>query len=131
MRSSGSRKQLYDLDEMLEDHDDAKEILEAGKALDEKLMELENRFFDLRLSGARQDTLWWPRRLYAKLGSLAGYIGSSDFPPTAQQMEVLEQYRQQIDASQSQFQAIKDEDIAAFTQLLKDRGIEGIISVRD
>ena len=126
-----TRKQLYDLDEMLEDHDDAKEILEAGKALDEKLMELENRFFDLRLSGARQDTLWWPRRLYAKLASLAGYIGSSDFPPTAQQMDVLEQYRQQIDASQSQFQAIKDEEIAAFTQLLKDKGIGGIVSVRD
>jgi hypothetical protein len=124
-----TRKQLYDLEDMLKDNEDVAEILESGKALDVKLKELENRFFDLRLSGARQDTLWWPRRLYAKLGSLAGYIGSSDHPPTTQQMEILGLYRQQVSEYQAELQRLKDEDIAAFNELLNQKGMQGIISV--
>ena len=34
---------------------------------------------------AFQDTLRWPRQLYAKLNSLAGYVQGTDFAPTAQQ----------------------------------------------
>jgi hypothetical protein len=121
------RKQLYELEEMLKDKDDAEAILDAGKSLDEKLMALEGRFFDLRLSGARQDTLWWPRRLYSKLTSLAGYIGASDFPPTTQQMEVLDLYRQQVAESRIELQRLKNEELASFNQLLVDQGINGII----
>ena len=64
----------------------------AAEALDDALIELEMGLTDLRLSGgsARQDALRWPRQLYAKITSLAGYIGSSDFPPTAQHLEVHE-----------------------------------------
>jgi hypothetical protein len=122
------RKQIYDLEDMLEDKEDVDEILEAGKALDEKLKDLEGRFFDLRLSGARQDTLWWPRRLYAKLISLAGYIGGSDFPPTMQQIEVLNLYKDQLAECASGLEEIKTDDIAAFNRLLRDKGIPNIVS---
>jgi hypothetical protein len=124
------RKQIYDLDDMLAEKEDAEEILEAGKALDEKLKALEGRFFDLRLSGgtARQDTLRWRRRLYSKLTSLAGYIGGSDFPPTTQHMEVLSNYRELFADSQREFDRLRDEDITAFNQLLQDKGLPGVIA---
>jgi hypothetical protein len=121
------RKQIDDLESMLEDEDD---IIEAGKALDEKLKELEGRFFDLRLTGgtARQDTLRWPRWLYAKLTSLAGYIGGSDFPPTMQHLEVYERYKDELAECASGLEEIRANDLAAFNQLLRDRGIPNVIS---
>ncbi len=71
------------------------EALETADSLDDELIELEMQLFNLRLTGgsAFQDTLRWPRRLYAKLTSLAGYAGGTDFAPTAQQLEVYERYR--------------------------------------
>jgi hypothetical protein len=124
------RKQIRDLDEMLAEKEDVEEILEAGKALDEKLDALEGRFFELRMSGgsARQDTLRWRRRLYSKLTSLAGYIGGSDFPPTTQQMEVYRLYQEQLEESQREINGLREEDIAAFNQILRDKGIPGIIA---
>jgi hypothetical protein len=115
---------------MLEDKEEAEDITEAGKALDEKLKELEGRFFDLRLTGgtARQDTLRWPRRLYAKLTSLAGYIGGSDFPPTRQHMEVYELYKGELAECASGLEEIKTNDLAAFNQLLRDSGIPNVVS---
>ena len=117
---------------MLEDKDDVADIIEAGKALDGKLKELEGRFFDLRLTGgsAGQDTLWWPRRLYAKLTSLAGYIGESDFPPTMQHMEVYELYKGELAECVSGLEEIETNDLAAFNQLLRDRGIPNVVSGR-
>jgi hypothetical protein len=122
------RKQIYDLEDMLAAKEDAEEILEAGRALDDELKELEGRFFDLRLSGARQDTLWWPRRLYSKLTSLAGYIGGSDFPPTTQQIEVLKLYEGELAECASGLEEIETSDIAAFNQLLGDKGISNIVT---
>ncbi len=124
------RKQIRDLDEMLAEKEAVEEILEAGKALDEKLDALEGRFFELRMSGgnARQDTLRWRRRLYSKLTSLAGYIGGSDFPPTTQQMEVYQLYQEQLEESQRELNELREEDIAAFNQLLRDKGIPGVIA---
>ncbi len=124
------RKQLDDFEAMLKETEDSEEILEAGKALNEKLETLENRFFDTRMTGgsARQDSLWWPRRLYAKLESLAGYIGKTDFSPTTQQMEVFALYKTQLAEAQSELKTIKDNDMAAFQQLLTNKGIGPLVS---
>ena len=73
------------------DHAAAEEIRQAGATLEAELINLEMRLFDVRLTGgsARQDTLRWARRLYARLTSLAGYITGTDDRPTDQSREVL------------------------------------------
>ncbi|MBM3788731.1 MAG: hypothetical protein FJW35_00100 [Acidobacteria bacterium] len=123
-----SRKQLADLMELLRDRPDAEEIDKRVKELNQKLMTLEGNFFDLRLSGARQDTLRWPRRIYAKLISLAGYIGGSDFAPTAQQVEVHELYKKELADLRQQFDSLRKTDIAGFNDFLEKKDIPRIIT---
>ena len=109
------------------DHDAAEEIREAGGTLEEELIELEMRLFDVRLSGgsARQDTLRWARRLYARLTSLANYISGTDDRPTDQAREVFEMLGSELGDYQRQMVAIR-EDVATFNRLLDDRGIDPI-----
>ena len=109
------------------DHADAEEIRQAAATLEAELIDLEMRLFDVRLTGgsARQDTLRWARRLYARLTSLAGYITGTDDRPTDQSREVFEMLRSELGDYQRQMVAIR-EDLATFNRLLDDRGIKPI-----
>ena len=91
----GVRVQTQLVPEVNADHSAAGEIREAARTLEEELIDLETRLFDVRLTGgtARQDTLRWARRLYARLTSLAGYITGTDDRPTDQAREVFDMLR--------------------------------------
>ncbi len=104
-------------------------IRQAARTLEEELIALEARLFDLRLTGgtARQDTLRWARRLYSRLTSLAGYLTGTDGRPTDQSRDVLEMLRSELGDYQRQMIAIRD-DIATFNRLLNDRGIDPIVA---
>ena len=106
------------------------EIVAAGEDLDEKLIDLAMNLTDLRMSGgmAGQDRLRWPRQLYAKITSLAGYIGGSDFPPTTQQQAVHRRYKELLLQYQNRMREIREGDVAALNQLLRDRGIPNLIT---
>ncbi len=71
---------------------------DALAALDEKLAALEGIFFDLRLTGAYQDSLRWKRLLYAQLTRLAWTISRTDLPPTESQLAVLASSRAELGA---------------------------------
>ncbi|MFC1640026.1 WD40/YVTN/BNR-like repeat-containing protein [Gemmatimonadota bacterium] len=124
------REQILRLSERVRGIDGGDEIVAAGRALDQKLIDLEMMLTDLRMSGGRagQDQLRWPRRLYAKITSLAGYIGGSDFVPTTQHIEVHERLKGLLREYQTQMQAIRERDIAAFNRLLADHGVAGVVS---
>jgi hypothetical protein len=124
------RKQIDDLEAMLEEREAVAELLAAAGAFDQKLIDLEGDFFDLRLTGgtARQDTLRWPRRLYAKLTSLAGYIGRSDFPPTSQQLQVLEIYRGRLAEARKGLAELRSGDLAALNTQLAAEGFGKLVS---
>jgi len=121
------RKQIGDLRELIQGLPESAEIVTRAEALEGKLIALERNFFDPRLSGARQDTLRWPRRLYAKLISLAGYIAGSDFPPTAQHVEVHQNYKKLLAVLQQQYQSLRKNDIAEFNAYLEKKKIPRII----
>jgi photosystem II stability/assembly factor-like uncharacterized protein len=126
------RDQIQRLIERVRCSSGADEIITAGRALDQKLIDLEMNLTDLRMSGgsAGQDRLRWPRQLYAKITSLAGYIGGSDFVPTTQHLEVHERLKGLLREYQSQMQSIREQDLAAFNRLLTENGVAGIISGR-
>ena len=86
----------------------AMELLEAADRVDEQLRSLENRFFDLRLTGARQDTLRWQRRLYSRIGYLAWLVGSSDERPTDSQLAVFNALKQRYDSAQDEWRTLLD-----------------------
>ena len=121
------RAQLMDLEERLED-EGTEEVRAAADSLDEALIELEMQLTDLRLSGgtAGQDALRWPRQLYAKLTSLAGYIGGSDFPPTDQHLEVHQRLQGLLAQHQARMEEIRSGELAALNRMLTDMGFPHI-----
>jgi len=129
-RIEWARKGLGDLDARLREEAGVRDLVEAGEALDAALVELEMRLFDLRLSGglAGQDTIRWPRRLFAKLTSLAGYISGSDARPTDQAAEVLDVYRDELRAVLARWSELEGNDLARFNRDLAERGLPPIVS---
>ncbi len=121
------RKQIYDLQALLQDDEQAEPVLAAGNELDEKLMKVEDNFYDLRLAWAGNDTLRWPDKLHTKLAKLAGYIEQTDHPPTTQQVEVHEMFKQQLATHESGLTELLDKDIPEFNALLKEKNIPNII----
>ncbi len=124
------REQLYDLESRVRDHPDRTAITSAGDAIDDKVIDLEMNLTDIRMSGgmAGQDRLRWPRQLYAKVTSLAGYISGSDFPPTVQEIEVHQRYRRLLAEYEARMAAIRQQDIAEFNALLSDKGLPIIMT---
>ncbi len=119
------REQVSGLADRLVDHPGAEEILPAAMALEAALVDLEMNLTHLRLSGglARQDTIRWPRQLLAKLSSLAGYIGQSDFAPTTQQREVFAEYRAKLADHEGRMQMIREGQVAELNRLLDEHDV--------
>ncbi len=129
-RIEWTRRGLADLEERVRGNPLYAEIAEVGEQLALALIELEMELFDLRLTGgsARQDTIRWPRRLWAKIASLAGYSAGSDDPPTESMSEVGGIYRLQLEEYLRRWAELAADDIADFNRLLAERGLPPIIS---
>lgn len=119
------RSQLPGLREKVKGMEEAEEVTRATEALDDSLIELEMGLTDLRLSGgtAGQDALRWPRQLYAKITSLAGYIGGSDFRPTDQQMEVHQRYKELLRNAQAEMATIRNGPLEELNRLLREMNV--------
>jgi hypothetical protein len=124
------RAQIVTLQELMRGEEGEDEVLASGEALDRALMDLEMGLTDLRLSGgsAGQDALRWPRQLFAKLTSLAGYIGGSDFPPTTQQLEVHARLQGSLREHLDRMAEIRSTELADLNRILAERGIPHIMS---
>jgi photosystem II stability/assembly factor-like uncharacterized protein len=129
-RIEWSRKGLLDLAERTRGDARYSEVVSAAEELEQALIDLEMNLFDLRLSGgaSRQDTIRWPRQLWAKISSLAGYSSGSDHAPTDQVTEVRDIYRSQLTEYLQRWVELTRSDIAQFNQLLVAQGLPPIIS---
>jgi len=129
-RIEWARKGLQDLEVRLRGDDAYDDVVQAGEALHEALVELEMRLFDLRLSGgtAGQDTIRWPRQLFAKLTSLSGYISGTDDAPTKQASEVRDLYRIWLTEVLAQWDNLAEGDLAQLNRMLSERGLQPVIS---
>jgi photosystem II stability/assembly factor-like uncharacterized protein len=124
------RKQIYELQDRLEDTDleGAEDLITASKELDDKLKEIEGVFFDLRLTGARQDNLRWLRLLYGRISYLIRSIAESDFAPTSQQREVYELLKTSLEEQQRRLSELKHTELAAFDELLNEHGVPHLVT---
>ena len=121
-----ARRELEDLEARLEGRPELGEVAEPLGELQGALEELEGRFFDLRLTGAIQDTLRWKRLLYARLHHLAEVVAKSDFPPTEAQLAVHRQLREELAVHRRRYAELAGE-VAAFNELLRRQGIAPVM----
>ncbi|MFQ5538338.1 MAG: sialidase [Gemmatimonadota bacterium] len=129
-RIEWTRKGVGEFLERAAEDDGFQDLVKAGEALNEALIDLEMGLVDLRLTGgsARQDTIRWPRQLYAKLTSLASYISGSDFGPTDQALEVRDRYRKLLDGYLTRWREIASGPLADLNARLSERGLLPVIS---
>ena len=129
-RVEWTRRGLADLEERVRGNPLYAEVAEVGEELAQALIDLEMELFDLRLTGgsARQDTIRWPRQLWAKIASLAGYSSGSDDPPTDSMRQVGDNYRVLLEQYLRRWAELAAGDIADFNRLLVERGLPPIIS---
>jgi hypothetical protein len=124
------RKQIHDFAKSLKGDKSAVKVIAASKKLDEKIVEVEGKFFQKILAEGDLKSFRAPVKLYSQLALLAGDVaqGSADFPPTAQQIEVHEELKKELIAAQSKLKEFIQKDIAAFNTMLKKRNMPAIIT---
>ncbi len=105
----------------------AEGIVADADALGGDLRQLEGHFFDLRLTQAGQDTLRWKRLLYARLLYLAWGLTGADYPPTDQQLEVYQELKDELELHRERFAELRDVEIPAFNDYLREQGIANVI----
>ncbi|UCE43085.1 MAG: sialidase [Candidatus Aminicenantes bacterium] len=121
------RKQLYDLKELLTEKQGTETIIKAGDELDQKFIEIESFLFSMELSGSG-DGLRWPDKFYVRLRFLANDISKSDFPPTSQQIEVHEMFKEQLADHQERLKQLIEKDVKTYNDLLKEKKIPNIFT---
>jgi len=102
-------------------------LLAAIDELDEKLEDLEGIYFDLRLTGARQDSLRWKRLLNAQLTRLARTIAGTDVRPTDSQLELYREVKAQVGQALATWSVLRDEDIPALNARAAAEGVAAVI----
>ncbi len=123
-----TRKQLGDLETMLSAHDGKyASVIQAAKQLQQKAINLEGDLIDIHNTGRSEDVFRHPMQLYGRIcwmitplnnGAGSG-SGGSDLPPTAQDVAVNDEFKQDIAQYQRQFKQFVDSETPAFNKLLK------------
>ena len=106
---------------------EAPDLVTALAALDDKLKALEGLYFDLRLTGAYQDSLRWKRLLNAQLTRLAWTISGTDLPPTESQLAVYRELKGEVDAARATWQRLRDEEIPTLNDIAAAEGVGAIV----
>ncbi|HLG13996.1 MAG TPA: sialidase [Blastocatellia bacterium] len=107
---------------------DSAAIKSAADDLDKKLIEVEENLIQRKLTGTGQDGVRWPVKLLSKINYLAGGLGGSDFGPTTQQREVHAQFKQQLAAHRKRLDEVVANDLRAFNELLRARGVQNVMT---
>jgi photosystem II stability/assembly factor-like uncharacterized protein len=121
------RAQIAALEKELGTDDASKTIRKAAEDLADKLAATEGKVLQLKATGRGQDDVRWAPMLLQKISYLASEVGSSDFPPTTQQVAVQEELKQQGEKYLQEYQQLVAKDVAAFNSMLRERNIPNII----
>jgi photosystem II stability/assembly factor-like uncharacterized protein len=122
------RSQLDSIRSLLASGAASQPIKTAADDLDQKLIEVEEHLIQRRLTGTGQDGVRWPAKLISKINYLAGGLSSSDFGPTRQQREVHAQFKEQLASHRKRLDEVMNKELRAFNELLRERGIQNIIT---
>jgi photosystem II stability/assembly factor-like uncharacterized protein len=121
------RRQIYDLNQVLEDRGDASDILASAAELDERLIAAEGNLVRLMTTGTGQDGVRWAPKLAEELRYLAGGLSSSDFQPTDQHIQVKGFLNEEVDQYRSEVEQLLRTDVAEFNRMLQERNLPPVI----
>ena len=102
-------------------------VKRAAETLQQQLMDVEMNLVDLRLTGQGQDGVRFGSKLISKLEYLANGIGSSDYRPTNQHVEVQALLNGQLREHLTAIDRLLDRELAAFNALLKEKNVQNVV----
>ncbi|MGH7475051.1 MAG: VPS10 domain-containing protein [Longimicrobiales bacterium] len=100
---------------------DGADVRSAADSLEQRLIDVEGRLLQLRLTGTGQDGVRWPIMLFGRLRYLAGSVATADFPPTDQAREVHGMLQARLADAQRELDALLQNEVAAFNRTLRER----------
>ena len=121
------RAQLAALEKELGSDDTGKAIRKAADDLADRLIAVEGKVLQLKLTGRGQDGTRWPPMLASKIGYLSNQTASSDFTPTTQQLAVGKELKDQGDQFQQEYQQVLAKDVTSFNAMLREKNVPNII----
>jgi DNA repair exonuclease SbcCD ATPase subunit len=121
------RAQLESLKKQLADRKDAEDAMTAIDELDSELIAVEEKLTQLKLTGRGQDAIRWPVQLGGQLAYLAVKVTSSDFPPTAQQLEVKAVLEEELARQRNRYEEVMSVSLPAFNRMLTEHALQGIV----
>ena len=124
------RAQLDDLKKRIEDleaEEQHAKLLDAAKALDEKMTKVEEALYQTK-NRSPQDPLNFPVRLNDKLNALAGSAGGlGDSRPTDQAIQVKTELTRALDAELAKLADIFTKDLPALNEMARSEGVATVI----
>ena len=116
------RREIEGLQERHASDERFKVLLESAGEIAGTAIAIEGRFFDVGLTGAREDAFRAPMRLYGRLGALANDAGwdGADFAPTDQQREVHAILSERFETARAEYRQLMEEQLPPFWQALAE-----------
>jgi hypothetical protein len=121
-----ARRQIDDVSKRIASLENAKPVIEQGKALAAKLTAVEEALYQTK-NQSNQDPLNFPIRLNNKLAALAGVVAASDNAPTAQSYVVYDDLVGRIDAELRRLAEVFKADVPAFNQAVRGLEIPAVV----
>ena len=105
-----------------------KDLGPAADSLEQKLLGIEERLTQLRITGRGQDLIRYPARLGEQLVYLLNDVNSTDNAPTAAQREVGAVLTERAAQAKADLERLINRDLPAFNQMLRGKGLEGVVA---
>jgi photosystem II stability/assembly factor-like uncharacterized protein len=119
------RRQLDEIARRAKDQPGGKAIVDAGKALNDKLTAVEEELYQTK-NQSGQDPLNFPIKLNNKLAALASVVASADAAPTDQSVAVYNELVGKINAQLQKLRQTLSVDLPAFNKLVRDQNVPAV-----
>ena len=119
------REQINTVNKHVGSGTQAKPVVDAGKALDKKMTEIEEVLIQTKAKSS-QDVLNFPIRLNNHLAALGGVVDSASTAPTQQSYEVFEMLSQQLNEQMTKWKEIVATDVPAYNNLVKQQEVPAL-----
>jgi hypothetical protein len=124
------RRQLYDLKDVVGElgDEEAKTIVESVDEIDGSLIGIEEKLFQLKITGTGQDRVRWPAKLAGRFAHLAGAVAVADFPPTDQHREVHQVLKGRLLQAQQELDELIQNVIPSFNRSLEEHQLPRVVT---
>jgi len=122
------RSQIQNLHKRFGDDPKLKAAFAAADDLDHKMSEVEQKLIQVNMKGSEAN-LAFPNMLNERFDTFSHTIETADTEPTAPQLDVFQMLSSQLDEQLKKWAALKQEDIARVSELVKQANLPALIIV--